>query len=78
MAWFKQPTHVLLTPTQAKRELAALKIDESRLPLISISDAAIRALAVEGKTVVPGDIIRIERLSKAAGEGFEYYRKVVA
>lgn len=78
MAWFKQPPHVLLSPAQAKRELASLKLKEDRLPLISISDAAIRELAEEGKIVVPGDIIRIERKSKAAGEGYTYYRKVVA
>tara|TARA_B100000900_G_C20273151_1_gene590882 strand:+ start:76 stop:330 length:255 start_codon:yes stop_codon:yes gene_type:complete len=78
MAWFKQPPHVLLSPAQAKRELAALNLDEDRLPLISISDAAIRDLTKDGKAVVPGDIIRIERKSKAAGEGYTYYRKVVA
>ena len=77
MAWFKQPSHVLLTPAKAKRELAALKLDIDRLPLISIGDAAIRSLANDGTIVVPGDIIRIERKSKAAGEGFTYYRKVV-
>mgnify|MGYP000051796870 CR=1 FL=1 len=78
MAWFKQPPHILLSPAQAKRELALLNLVEERLPLISISDAAIRELANDGKIVVPGDIVRIERKSKAAGEGYTYYRKVVA
>tara|TARA_B100000575_G_scaffold100624_1_gene80257 strand:- start:748 stop:984 length:237 start_codon:yes stop_codon:yes gene_type:complete len=78
MAWFKQPTHVLLTPTQARRELAELKLDIERLPLISITDAAIRELAKDGKQVTPGDVIRVERTSTAAGRGFRYYRKVVA
>ena len=77
MAWFKQPKHVLLTPAQAKRELSSLDLEVDRLPLISISDAAIKQLAQDGKQILPGDIIRIERKSTAAGEGFRYYRKVV-
>jgi DNA-directed RNA polymerase subunit H (RpoH/RPB5) len=77
MAWFKQPKHSLLSVAQAKRQLKALKIDVDRLPLISIGDAAIRQLVDEGVTIIPGDIILIERQSVAAGEGFRYYRKVV-
>ena len=58
--------------------LAELKLDIERLPLISITDAAIRELAKDGKQVTPGDVIRVERNSTAAGRGFRYYRKVVA
>ncbi len=77
MAWFKQPKHVLLTSAQAKKELSSLDLEVDRLPLISISDAAIKQLTQDGKQILPGDIIRIERKSKAAGEGYTYYRKVV-
>lgn len=77
MTWFKLPTHTLLTAGQAKRQLSKLKLDIDRLPLISMRDAALRDLVQSGKTIVPGDIILIERNSKAAGEGFRYYRKVV-
>ena len=77
MAWFKLPTHTLLTEGQAKRQLANLKLDIDRLPLISIRDVALRDLVEGGKNIVPGDVILIERNSRAAGEGFRYYRKVV-
>lgn len=74
MTWFKLPTHTLLTQGQAKRQLAKLNLDIDRLPLISITDAALKDI---GKSIVPGDIILIERNSKAAGESFRYYRRVV-
>ena len=51
---------------EAKRELSELKLDIERLPLISITDA-IRELAKDGKQVTPGDVIRVERTSTAAG-----------
>tara|TARA_Y100000593_G_scaffold53898_1_gene100872 strand:+ start:191 stop:445 length:255 start_codon:yes stop_codon:yes gene_type:complete len=77
MSWYRAPKHEVLSAAQAKKELKALKLEEDRLPLILMSDKAITTLIDEGKTIVPGTIIKITRDSKTAGEAFLYYRKVV-
>ena len=72
-----QPTHERISITAAKRELKELNIAFEDLPLIKIADAAIMDLIELGVKIELGDIIRITRNSKVAGEGYRYYRKVV-
>ena len=77
MAWYKSPTHEVLSIAQAKKELKVLKLLVEELPLIKIGDAALVDLANSGITIIPGDIIRVSRNSNTGGEGFRYYRKVI-
>jgi DNA-directed RNA polymerase subunit H (RpoH/RPB5) len=77
MGWYKAPKHEVLSQAQMKRELKELGLDLDELPLITLRDAAIVDLINEGISVIPGDVVRISRSSKTAGEGYRYYRKVV-
>ena len=52
-------------------------IDIEELPLIKISDAVLIDMEERGISIKVGDIIKISRNSKVAGEGYEYYRRVV-
>lgn len=71
------PEHVLLSDSQAKRELKKLNIEYERLPLILYSDAAIQYLIQQGKQISVGDVIRVTRKSEIStvGSAF-YYRRV--
>jgi|TARA_B000000557_G_scaffold160830_1_gene130469 DNA-directed RNA polymerase subunit H (RpoH/RPB5) len=77
MRWKWLPYHEKLSMAQAKRELKALNIDIEELPLIKISDAVLIDMEERGISIKVGDIIKISRNSKVAGEGYEYYRRVV-
>lgn len=64
------PEHTLATE-QDINELNLKQISLEKLPLISISDSAIRHLEVK-----PGDVIKIKRRNEIVGD-VNYFRKVI-
>lgn len=64
------PTHILATEKDIS-ELALKNILVEKLPLISISDSAIRHLEVK-----IGDVIKIKRKNEIIGDIY-YYRRVI-
>ena len=77
MRWKWAPVHERLTASTAKRELALLNLTLDELPLIRLSDPAIKLCVEEGQKIEVGDVIRITRNSKVGGEGYRYYRRVI-
>ena len=77
MGWHWTPIHQRITPTAANRELKALQSTIEELPLIKLSDPALVECMENGETIEVGDVIRITRNSKVAGEGYKYYRRVI-
>ncbi len=65
------PKHEKLSDKQKKELYKKYKIDFKELPKILISDPALKELDVE-----EGDVLKITRESRVAGEA-EYYRGVV-
>jgi len=65
------PIHTIATE-QDLAELSLKNITIDKLPLLSISDPAIRHLEVK-----PGDVIKIKRKNEIIGDIY-YYRKVIS
>jgi len=65
------PKHEILSPEEAKKVLERYHAKPEQLPYILSSDPMVRVLGAK-----PGDIIKIIRESKTAGE-IVYYRLVV-
>ncbi len=68
---FLVPQHIKLTKDQKEQLLQTFNISEKQLPMIKISDPAIKDLGVKA-----GDVILIKRKSHTAKET-DYYRLVV-
>jgi len=66
------PKHVILTEDEKRLLLERYNIQPEWLPLVKVSDPAIRA--IDGK---PGDVVKILRKSETAGENAVFYRYVV-
>jgi DNA-directed RNA polymerase subunit H (RpoH/RPB5) len=64
------PSHIIATEKDLA-ELTLKNISVEKLPLISISDAAIRHLEVKA-----GDVIKIKRKNEIIGDIY-YYRRVI-
>lgn len=77
MRWKHTPLHEVLTDTQAKRALNAIKVDFDELPLIKFSDAALKELRESGIDTPIDSVIRITRKTITYGEKF-YYRRVIS
>ena len=65
------PKHEILTEKGKKEVLEKFKVTESQLPKISASDPVIKIIEA-----APGNVVKITRKSKTAGEAV-YYRLVV-
>ena len=65
------PKHEIMSKDEAEEILDRYHTKPTEMPLIYVSDPAIRGLGVK-----PGDMIRITRKSPTAGESI-YYRYVV-
>ena len=65
------PKHTKLNDSEKNKILEKFNISGNALPRISKDDPAIEKL-----NAIPGDIIKIERVSKTAGVSM-YYRVVV-
>lgn len=65
------PKHEILSEDEVKTLIERLRISESQLPRIKLTDPAVKALDAK-----KGDVIRITRKSPTAGECL-YYRLVV-
>jgi DNA-directed RNA polymerase subunit H len=65
------PKHTIMTKEEAEKVLEKYHTKPTEMPLIYVSDPAIRGLGVK-----PGDMIKIARKSPTAGESI-YYRYVV-
>ena len=65
------PKHEIMNKDEAMKVLEKYHTKPTEMPLIYVSDPAIRGLGVK-----PGDMIRITRKSPTAGESV-YYRYVV-
>ncbi|MFH1682844.1 MAG: DNA-directed RNA polymerase subunit H [Candidatus Woesearchaeota archaeon] len=65
------PKHTKLSDAEAKKVLETYNISVKDLPKIVLEDSAIAALNVK-----VGDVIKISRKSKTAGESV-YYRGVI-
>lgn len=65
------PKQEILPEAEKKSLLEQMRITESQLPKIKLTDPAVKALDAK-----KGDVIRIERKSPTAGEHI-YYRIVV-
>jgi|MDSZ01.2.fsa_nt_gb DNA-directed RNA polymerase subunit H (RpoH/RPB5) len=76
MEWYKAPVHIPLSDSMAKRELKAIGVSIDELPHLKLADAAVQKLIESGHPIKIGDVIRIERNSSTAGEGYRYYRKI--
>lgn len=61
------PKHIRLSQEEVSEVLAKYQIFPYQLPHIKASDPAIRALKA-----IPGDIVKIIRKSKTAGEAVAY------
>jgi len=70
------PKHTVLSEASAKRALKAAGLTFDALPLLKITDVAVRNLIDSGIEVRPGDVMQITRKSFTTGEEF-YYRRVV-
>lgn len=76
MEWYKTPVHIPLTDRQTKSELKAIGLSIDELPHLKWADPAVQSLIESGHAIRIGDVIRIERNSGTAGEGYRYYRKI--
>jgi DNA-directed RNA polymerase subunit H len=65
------PRHEIMNKEEAEKILEKYHTKPTEMPLIYVSDPAIRGLGVK-----PGDMIKITRKSPTAGESL-YYRYVV-
>jgi DNA-directed RNA polymerase subunit H len=65
------PKHEIINKDEAVKVLEKYHTKPTEMPLIFVSDPAIRGLGVK-----PGDMIKITRKSPTAGESL-YYRYVV-
>jgi DNA-directed RNA polymerase subunit H len=65
------PKHEIINKDEAEKVLETYHTKPTEMPLIYVSDPAIRGLGVK-----PGDMIKITRKSPTAGESI-YYRYVV-
>jgi len=65
------PKHEILTDKEKKDVLENFEVNENQLPKITVSDPVIELIGAS-----PGDVIKITRKSKTAGEAV-YYRFVV-
>ena len=65
------PTHTLLTTDEKTKLLESLGVSIKEIPKIKINDSGITDLDAKS-----GDIIKIIRSSRSAGES-EYYRVVI-
>jgi DNA-directed RNA polymerase subunit H len=65
------PKHEIINKNEAEKVLEKYHTKPTEMPLIYVSDPAIRSLGVK-----PGDMIKIIRKSPTAGESL-YYRYVV-
>ncbi|MHB8601144.1 MAG: DNA-directed RNA polymerase subunit H [Nitrosotalea sp.] len=65
------PKHEIINKDEAMKVLEKYHTKPTEMPLIYVSDPAIRGLGVK-----PGDMIKITRKSPTAGESL-YYRYVV-
>ncbi|WP_101477231.1 DNA-directed RNA polymerase subunit H [Candidatus Nitrosotalea bavarica] len=65
------PKHEIINKDEAMKVLEKYHTKPTEMPLIFVSDPAIRGLGVK-----PGDMIKITRKSPTAGESL-YYRYVV-
>ncbi|MBI5392904.1 DNA-directed RNA polymerase subunit H [Candidatus Woesearchaeota archaeon] len=65
------PKHAKLSDKEKKQLLEKYNITLNELPKILANDPAIKDLGLKN-----GDVVKIERISKTAGE-YEYYRGVV-
>ena len=65
------PKHEIMTKKEAEEVLERFHTKPTELPLIYVTDPAIKGLGVK-----PGDMIKITRKSGTAGESV-YYRYVV-
>ena len=65
------PKHEIMNKDEADKVLEKYHTKPTEMPLIYVSDPAIRGLGVK-----PGDMIKITRKSPTAGESV-YYRYVV-
>ncbi|MFZ0184676.1 MAG: DNA-directed RNA polymerase subunit H [Nitrosotalea sp.] len=65
------PKHEIINKDEAMKVLERYHTKPTEMPLIYVSDPAIRGLGVK-----PGDMIKITRKSPTAGESI-YYRYVV-
>ncbi|CUR51076.1 MAG TPA: DNA-directed RNA polymerase subunit H [Candidatus Nitrosotalea sp.] len=65
------PKHEIINKDEAVKVLEKYHTKPTEMPLIYVSDPAIRGLGVK-----PGDMIKITRKSPTAGESL-YYRYVV-
>lgn len=65
------PKHEIIHKDEAQKVLEKYHTKPTEMPLIYVSDPAIRGLGVK-----PGDMIKITRKSPTAGES-TYYRYVV-
>ncbi len=75
--WILSAVHVVLSDSDAKKELKQNNLEIEQLPLIKYSDAALAKLRQEGSETSIGSIVRIDRKSEVGGEGYAYYRKIV-
>ena len=70
------PKHEKLSTSQIKKALKDINVSLQELPLIKRADPALQNLINEGIEIDDGDVIKITRSSKTAGEVL-YYRIVV-
>ena len=75
--WILSAVHVVLSDSDAKKELKQNNLEIEQLPLIKYSDAALAKLRQEGSETSIGSIVRIDRKSEVGGEVYAYYRKIV-
>jgi DNA-directed RNA polymerase subunit H len=65
------PKHEILSEKEKKAVLEKFEVNESQLPKIAVSDPVIKLVGAN-----PGQVVKITRKSKTAGEAV-YYRLVV-
>ena len=70
------PKHEKLSTYQIKKALNDINVSLQELPLIKRADPALQNLINEGIEIDDGDVIKITRSSKTAGDVL-YYRIVV-
>jgi DNA-directed RNA polymerase subunit H len=65
------PKHEILTENEKKEVLEKFKVTENQLPKITASDPVVELIGAS-----PGNVVKITRKSKTAGQAV-YYRLVV-
>ncbi len=71
------PKHEKLSKTKSSLLLKKYGLEMEQLPLIKITDAAIKKLIDMGEEININDVIQITRNSKTAGNSSLYFRRVV-